>query len=432
MAMIRPETEMKDSGVKWIGDIPESWTIRPLKSLYTLTTGFTPNSKDDSLYDENGETWVTIGDLKGDIIYNSKQKISKKVADMHRAEMTKQGSLMYSFKLSVGAVAVAGKDLFTNEAIASFLPKNRHGNLHYLKYASSLIIGNANTNIYGAFIMNQQLILNAPLPLPSPDEQQAIADYLDETCSKIDEIIAEAKASIDEYKELKQSVIFETVTKGLDKNVEMKDSGVEWIGKTNKNAVIKKIKYTSNISRGLFNYRPRNAEFLYGGIHPFIQTGDVAKANKYVTDYKQTLSDEGTKISKFFPKGTLTMTIAANVGDVSILGFDAYFPDSVLGITPFNKYSSEYLYYVFSSMKSEFVRVSISNTQLNLNVERVKELFVPIFEDSVVQKKIVEYLDEKCSTIDSLIAEKESLINDLEAYKKSLVYEVVTGKRRVV
>ena len=126
------------------------------------------------------------------------------------------------------------------------------------------------------------------------------------------------------------------------------------------------------------------------------------------------------------------MTIAANVGDVSILGFDAYFPDSVLGITPFDKYSSEYLYYVFSAMKSEFVRVSISNAQLNLNIERVKELFVPIFEDSYSQKKIVDYLDEKCKQIDSLITEKESLINDLEAYKKSLIYEVVTGKRRVV
>ena len=227
MAMIRPETEMKDSGIEWIGDIPESWTIRPLKSLYTLTTGFTPNSKDDSLYDENGETWVTIGDLKGDIIYNSKQKISKKVADMHRAEMTKQGSLMYSFKLSVGTVAVAGKDLFTNEAIASFLPKNRHGNLHYLKYASSLIIGNANTNIYGAFIMNQQLILNAPLPLPSLDEQQAIADYLDETCSKIDEIIAEANASVEEYKELKQSVIDNATMTGIHDS-EMKNTDYVW------------------------------------------------------------------------------------------------------------------------------------------------------------------------------------------------------------
>lgn len=273
---------------------------------------------------------------------------------------------------------------------------------------------------------------NMLIIMPPLSEQQAIANYLDEKCSKIDEIIAESKESIDEYKKLKQSIIFEAVTKGLDKNAEMKDSGVRWIGKTNVKTVIKKIKYTSNISRGLFNYRPRNAEFLYGGIHPFIQTGDVARANKYITDYKQTLSDEGIKVSKFFPKGTLTMTIAANIGDVSILGFDAYFPDSVLGITPLDGYSSEYLYYIYTSMKSELVRASISNAQLNLNIERVKELFVPIFEDLDIQMRIVAYLDEKCKQIDFLISEKQSLIQDLEAYKKSLIYEVVTGKRRVV
>lgn len=125
------------------------------------------------------------------------------------------------------------------------------------------------------------------------------------------------------------------------------------------------------------------------------------------------------------------MTIAANVGDVSILGFDAYFPDSVLGITPYDNYSSEYLYYIFSAMKNEFVRVASSNTQLNLNVERVKELFVPIFEDVHIQQEIVDYLDKKCHAIDSLISEKESLITHLSAYKKSLIYEVATGKKQV-
>ena len=195
---------------------------------------------------------------------------------------------------------------------------------------------------------------------------------------------------------------------------------------------VKKIKYVTQISRGLFGYRPRNAAFLYDGPYPFIQTGDVARANHYITEYKQTLSEEGKKVSRLFPKGTLTMTIAANVGDVSILGFDAYFPDSVLGFIPYDKYSSEYLYYIFSAMKEEFVLNAISNTQLNLNVERVKELYIPVLEDVEQQKKLIDYLDSKTEKIDEMISEKQSLIEDLEAYKKSLIYEVVTGKRKVV
>ena len=434
MTMIRPETEMKDSGVKWIGDIPESWTIRPLKSLYTLTTGFTPNSKDDSLYDENGETWVTIGDLKGDIIYNSKQKISKKVADMHRAEMTKQGSLMYSFKLSVGAVAVAGKDLFTNEAIASFLPKNRHGNLHYFKYASSLIIGNANTNIYGAFIMNQQLILNAPLPLPSPDEQQAIADYLDETCSKIDEIIAEAKASIDEYKELKQSVIFEAVTKGLDKNVEFIDSGDEWLGKYPKSYSIGQLSMLSNIVRG-GSPRPAGDPRYYGGNIPFMRISDITKDdNIYVNSCENTITEEGLTRTRMIPSNTLLLTNSgATLGVPKINTFETTFNDGIAAFLDLDKrLNIIYVYFFLKARTSYFLEyASMGMGQPNLNTDIIGRTKI-VFPTLAEQQKIVLYLKDRCRKLNSLIVEKESLINDLEAYKKSLIYEVVTGKRRVV
>lgn len=420
MAMIRPETEMKDSGVKYVGLIPKTWKIIQLKYCTDCLDGkrvpIDASLRKSGIYPYWGAG--RIMDYVDDYIFDERLVLLGEDGapffdDFRPVSHLIDGKVWVNNHIHV---------LRTKDNIVDSYLVHSLNSVDYHEYINGSILNK----------LTQSNMNRIKIPLPSIAEQQVIADYLDKTCSQIDDIIAEAKASIDEYKELRQGVIFEAVTKGLDKNVEMKDSGIEWIGETNKNTVIKKIKYTSNISRGLFNYRPRNAEFLYGGIHPFIQTGDVARANKYVTDYKQTLSDEGTKISKFFPKGTLTMTIAANVGDVSILGFDAYFPDSVLGITPFDKYSSEYLYYVFSAMKSEFVRVSISNAQLNLNIERVKELFVPIFEDSYSQKKIVDYLDEKCKQIDSLITEKESLINDLEAYKKSLIYEVVTGKRRVV
>ena len=425
MAMIRPETEMKDSGIEWIGDIPESWTIRPLKSLYTLTTGFTPNSKDDSLYDENGETWVTIGDLKGDIIYNSKQKISKKVADMHRAEMTKQGSLMYSFKLSVGTVAVAGKDLFTNEAIASFLPKNRHGNLHYLKYASSLIIGNANTNIYGAFIMNQQLILNAPLPLPSLDEQQAIADYLDETCSKIDEIIAEANASVEEYKELKQSVIDNATMTGIHDS-EMKNTDYVWFPEMPKSwdLVLASLLFREDV-------RPVDANDVslsLSQVDGLIPTDDMSERSlKSAThdNWKHVIPDD-LVLNRF--KGHLGVFFASKYTGMVSFHYGVY---HAIRDDVYAKYY-EYLFHSTTyknifALKSNGITVGLQNLS-NGNFYSVKILHPTLDE----QIEIVKFLDKRIAEIDSLIAEKESLINDLEAYKKSLIYEVVTGKRRVV
>ena len=212
---------------------------------------------------------------------------------------------------------------------------------------------------------------------------------------------------------------------------EMKDSGVEWIGEIPKEWVCEKIKYATSISRGLFNHRPRNDERYYNGKYPFIQTGDVANATKYIVSYSQTLNELGKSVSKEFPKGTLTMTIAANVGDVAILNFDAYFPDSVVGFVPNKNIRTLYLFYVFSAMKDEFIRTAIKSTQLNLNIDRVKETFIPVTLNVNEQCEIENYLESKCAEIDGLIAKKEQLVKELESYKKSLIYEVVTGKREV-
>lgn len=435
---IRPEAEMKDSNVQWIGNIPRDWYIRPLKSLYYLTTGFTPNSKDDALYDENGEVWVTIGDLKGSLVTDSKQKISAEVAKMHIKEMTKKGSLMYSFKLSVGTVAFAGKDPFTNEAIASLWPKNDLGNLNYLKYASSLIIGNANTNIYGAFIMNQQLILNAPLPVPMKNEQQAIADYLDEKCSKIDEIIAESKASIENYKELKQSVIFEAVTKGLDKNVDMKNSSIEGMGLIpEKWSIVRFMK--TNYVRARLGWKGLKAEEYVDTGYPFLSAYHIVNNHlswenlNYITAERY---DESPEI-KLSIGDLLLVKDGAGIGkcariDDMPLG-EATVNSSLSVITPNKSLDYRYVYYYFLSPLFQNIITRLKNGMgvPHLTQESMKDIYLPL-PTKIEQKEIADFLDKKTSEIDSLISEKQSLILDLEAYKKSLIYEVVTGKRRVV
>lgn len=278
---------------------------------------------------------------------------------------------------------------------------------------------------------NTDFIKNICVPVPPRIEQDRIALYLDATSAKIDSLISETRSSIEEYKKLKQAIITQAVTKGVRGEREMKDSGVDWIGVIPKEWVCEKIKYATSISRGLFNHRPRNDERYYNGKYPFIQTGDVANATKYIVSYSQTLNELGKSVSKEFPKGTLTMTIAANVGDVAILNFDAYFPDSVVGFIPNKNIRTLYLFYVFSAMKDEFTRTAIKSTQLNLNIDRVKEAFIPVTLNVNEQCEIENYLESKCAEIDGLIAKKEQLVKELEIYKKSLIYEVVTGKREV-
>jgi type I restriction enzyme, S subunit len=185
----------------------------------------------------------------------------------------------------------------------------------------------------------------------------------------------------------------------------------------------KRVKDIATLERGKFTHRPRNDPQMYDGVHPFIQTGDVARAIKYITVYKQTLSDRGTTVSKQFKKGILVMAIAANIGDVAIVDFDTYFPDSIVAYKPKNN-DTDYLFYLFSATRHELDKVKVTSTQDNLNLERLNSLirFIPPLSE---QKLIAHYLDTKTAQIDrkiDLFTQKATQYGNL---KQSLINETV-------
>ena len=237
--------EYKDSGVAWIGEVPKHWEVIKLKYKYHFQTGATPNTGKKENF-EGELKWANISDLNGSVVYDTTKHINKEAASKCSMNISPKGSLMYSFKLSVGTVAFCGEDMYTNEAIASFIPQKN--DLKYLFYCAPIfIIHNANRNIYNAPLLNQELIKNALICLPSLNEQTAIATYLDTHCAKIDNLISIQQKRIALLQELKQSVITHAVTKGLNPNVEMKQSGVEWIGDVPKHWEVCKLKHYSQV-----------------------------------------------------------------------------------------------------------------------------------------------------------------------------------------
>ena len=319
---------MKDSGIEWIGEIPEGWEIIPVKYLakYNYDTLAESCSPDFEF------SYIDIGSVTYTDGITNYQNFKFKDAPSRARRIVHSGDILVStVRTYLRAVACVNEHRLPQIASTGFLVLQADISKihpHFLMYSvlSDNFICKVEANSVGISYpaINASQIVHFKLPIPQLSEQFLLVTYLDRQCSEIDALLSKTLSSIEEYKKLKQAVITQAVTKGVRGEREMKDSGVEWIGEIPKEWVCEKIKYATSISRGLFNHRPRNDERYYNGKYPFIQTGDVANATKYIVSYSQTLNELGKSVSKEFPKGTLTMTIAANVGDVAILNFDTY------------------------------------------------------------------------------------------------------------
>jgi len=268
------------------------------------------------------------------------------------------------------------------------------------------------------------------VPIPPLPEQQRITAYLDASCAANDAAVAAKHRQLETLDLLSDSLIYNAVTLGLYPRVNLKSSGLDWLPDVPHHWDVQQIKRRCALLRGKFSHRPRNDPAYYDGDYPFVQTGDITAADKYIRSYSQTLSELGFSVSKMFPRGTLVMSIAANVGDVAILDFEACFPDSMVGLIPDHRTNLDFFYYLMRAMKGVLLRSAVLTTQLNLNYVRIGTNFAP-FPPKHEQEEIAHLLDTKLSKVKQITKGIESQIATLTAYRKSLIHECVTGQRRV-
>lgn len=429
---------MKDSGIKWIGKIPKEWEINKIKYEYRIQTGFTPDTSNDEYYtDENGYTWISIADMSNvdnnGEIDESSIMISEKYINEKHPQIVKKGSLLYSFKLSVGKVAFAKKDLYTNEAIASF---NSDNYLRYLYYAAFLIEENANINIYGAKILNQDLIKNSITIIPDKKEQKLIASFLDGKVKKINEIIKDLNSQVNILKKYKKLLITETVTRGLNPNAELKDSSVDWIEVIPKNWIENKIKYIAKVN-GRVGFKGYSKDDLVGP-----DEGAYTIGGKHISTNKLNL-DEPEYISweKYYEspeimihKNDIIMAQRGTLGKVVIIEEDIGEATINPSLVLLNKIviNNKFLYWIINS---DVIRKNIDVVNTSTAVPMISQTQIGNFKICIPpreeQDEIVKYLDKKCDEIDNIIVDKHTQIEKMEKYKKSLIYEYVTGKKRV-
>ena len=434
MTMIRPEAEMKESGVQWIGDIPSDWNTKPLYACLDEI-----NQKNNPVVTTN---ILSLTNTDGVIPYSERgNQGNKSKENFEEYKVVYPNTIVSnSMNILIGSVGLSKYEGCVSPVYYVYMAKPQV-DIRYMNYLFQMEPFQKRLRQFANGILEIRLrvsshdILHQKVAVPAYDEQQVIADYLDETCSKIDEIIAEAKASIDEYKELKQSVIFEAVTKGLDKNVEMKDSGNLAIGKIPKHWVKARVKnVATRITVGVV-VTPANY-FDDAGTVAFLRGINV---KEYVINSEPMMyitEETNKELSK-----TIVHTNDLVIVRDGAIGVTAVVPEkydganvvSMIIVSLGSEYNHDYLCYVLNSYvgKIQFNLTKIGSALSHTSVSSVSNIEIP--KPSINEQiDIVNYLKEQHKKLNSLIAEKESLINDLEAYKKSLIYEVVTGKRRVV
>lgn len=428
--------QMKDSGVEWIGEIPEKWEMCRIKDYFLVKNGATPNSGNGDYW--NGDiTWITPSDYKTNDVYidNSSRTITQEGYDSCGTNMVPIDSIIISNRAPIGSVGIAKISLCTSQGCKSLVKRNEIESKFVYYYLS---ISSSELNILGrgtTFLELSSYDLGMfDLTIPNVNEQQKIVEFLDEKVGEIDSVIARTKETIEDYKKYKQAIITDAVTKGLNPDVEMKESGIEWLGNIPVHwdkIVLKKVS-TKPISYGvikLFNPDENGVKIL--------RCSDI-KDGYIIEDAIRTITKElSNEYSRtILQSGDVVINVRGTLGGCAVVpesmnGYNIAREVALIAIDK-EKYFSNYIMYCLLSKTFENFRdYSLSGCiYLGINMETLSKFMCPL-PSLKEQREIAEYLDEECSEIDNLIAKKEELLADLEDYKKSLIYEYVTGKKEV-
>lgn len=430
----------KDSGIAWIGEIPEHWEVIKTKNAFNIISGATPKT-DNIAYWDGEITWITPADYKTEdiIIKSGKRNITTEGLNSCGTSIVPQGSIIFSKRAPIGLVAINAVPLCTNQGCISCIPKP-YVNTKYFYYLMSVLT--EWFELFGSGTTFKELstnnFANFSLSQPSFTEQQSIATYLDQKCSEIDELIILQEEMITKLQSYKQSVITEAVTKGLDKNVPLKDSGIKWIGEIPEHWEASKTLFS--LSMPITDGPHTTPELFETGI-PFVSAEaisfgdgriDFSRIRGYISEnfYQECCKKYVPQVDDIY-----MIKSGATTGRVAIVDTDVKFTIwSPLAVFRCNKERMlpRFLFYQLQSNGyQKQIELNWSyGTQQNIGMRTLEKLILSVPPLSE-QQSIANYLDQKCSEIDELISIKQQKIEKLKDYKKSLIFECVTGKRKV-
>ena len=432
-------TRMKESGIDWIGQIPEEWEISKIKFTTQLNGRIGWQGLTSAEYKEEGPYLITGTDFhNGTINFETAVHIDEKRWLEASQIQVENGDLLITKDGTVGKVAIiSGLDdkasLNSGVLRIQTIDEIDRRFLYYVLLSDEFWMWFNYTNSGASTILHlyQNVFDEFTFTFPQKNEQQKIADFLDKKTAQLDKAKALLEEQIQKLKDYRASLIYETVTKGLDKTVPLKDSGIDWIGQVPQGWGVKAIKYIFD-EIGSGSTPKSDNEIFYDGDINWIQSGDLYQTDT-VTSVSKTISYQGFKSTSalkiYQPPFVALAMYGASVGNVAVSYIDACVNQAVvvmLGASEkvrFGKYAIE-------ASKSNLIFSAQGGTQPNISQNLIKNWSIPQPKNEE-QVQIVDFLDKKIVQIDKLIQIKNQQIENINKQRQTLIYDYVTGKRRV-
>lgn len=425
----------KDSGIEWLGEIPKHWEVVKIKHIAKkLIGGGTPDTSISDYWGSdksNSYLWVSIEDItKSSFIRDTSRRITQKGLEASSAKIIPPFSILYSIYASLGKIAYSDLPVTTNQAILAIQPKKEifYKFLFYILHSTTknIIMLSSTTTQNNISLL---IVQNLKIPLPPIEEQKAIAGFLDSKCKLIETFIDKKQKLITLLNEKKQALINECVTKGLDKNVNFKDSGIEHLGAIPTHWEILKLKYVALTNIGLV-YTPDDIVENSDKGYPLLRANNIQNGK---IDYQDLIYIKSEQIEKKQIASIGDLLMCVRNGSENLLGKTAKIQDGYFSFGAFTaiikSQFNDYFYWIFQTnmLRKSIASFSVSNGIGQISQEDIKNFIIP-FPPLQEQKQIAQFLDSEISKIDSIIEKIKKQIELIKEYKSTLISQAVCGR----
>ncbi|MEW5869847.1 MAG: restriction endonuclease subunit S [Chloroflexota bacterium] len=413
---------------------PYDWSLPTLKELTAeFLNGGTPSTHIREYW--GGDIpWITGADAEQKTTVTARKSITNLGVKRSSTHIVPKNNILMVTRTGVGKVSISGVDVAISQDLTGIIPKTDLVDVEYLYYQLARICPTLDTLAQGSIIqgIQREEVETLVIPLPALPEQRQIAEIL----STLDAAIEQTQALIRKLERVKQGLMADLLTRGVDENGEVRPRPEDaphiyhktMLGPLPKEWSIIELSKVATVERGKFTPRPRNDPKYYDGGYPFIQTGEVASANgRRISRFSQTLNELGTTVSRDFPAETIVVTIAANIGETAILAIPMYLPDSLVGVIVNQPNNVRFLEMGIRSNKERFNAIAPQSAQKNINLGDLRPMLIP-FPEVEEQGMIARMYD----SIENSIILEEHELTKLCKIRLGLMQDLLSGAVRVV